>query len=124
MLEYQSGIIFLTTNRLGDFDEAFYSRIHIRIEFKPPNADQRNFIWTGLAGKTPHGVSPDEFEALSSLPLDGRRIKNVLRVASLLTHSRGDGAQMSFAEIKDALQISAGDPKDDNLEVKIREFYS
>ncbi|KAF2104762.1 hypothetical protein NA57DRAFT_51566 [Rhizodiscina lignyota] len=31
MLEYYSGILFLTTNRVGTIDEAFKSRIHIKI---------------------------------------------------------------------------------------------
>ena len=31
VLEYYAGILFLTTNRIGDFDEAFTSRIHMRL---------------------------------------------------------------------------------------------
>lgn len=31
MLEYYKGILFLTTNRIGTFDEAFKSRIHISL---------------------------------------------------------------------------------------------
>lgn len=30
-LEYYRGILFLSTNRVGTFDEAFTSRIHIQI---------------------------------------------------------------------------------------------
>lgn len=33
VLEYYSGILFLTTNRIGDFDEAFGSRIHISLHY-------------------------------------------------------------------------------------------
>lgn len=36
-LEYYSGILFLTTNRVGDIDRAFMSRIHMSIEYKPFN---------------------------------------------------------------------------------------
>ncbi|KAH6641881.1 P-loop containing nucleoside triphosphate hydrolase protein [Chaetomium tenue] len=122
LLEYQSGILFLTTNRLADFDEAFYSRIHIRIEFNRPEADGRAIIWAMIAGQANHAITPDEFKALGTLPLDGRRIKNVLRVASLLTHSRGRTARMSLADVKDALQISAGDPNDGEVEPLIKSF--
>jgi len=38
ILEYYSGILFLTTNRLGDLDEAFGSRIHIGLHY--PQLDQ------------------------------------------------------------------------------------
>jgi hypothetical protein len=33
VMEYYSGILFLTTNRVGDFDEAFASRIHISLYY-------------------------------------------------------------------------------------------
>ncbi|RMJ07752.1 hypothetical protein BHE90_010290 [Fusarium euwallaceae] len=33
VLEYYAGILFLTTNRIGDFDEAFASRIHISLHY-------------------------------------------------------------------------------------------
>lgn len=32
-MEYYAGILFLTTNRIGDFDEAFASRIHISLHY-------------------------------------------------------------------------------------------
>lgn len=31
MLEYYKGLLFLTTNRVGAFDEAFKSRVHISL---------------------------------------------------------------------------------------------
>lgn len=34
-MEYYAGILFLTTNRIGDFDEAFASRIHISLYYPP-----------------------------------------------------------------------------------------
>ncbi|PMD44619.1 hypothetical protein L207DRAFT_454313 [Hyaloscypha variabilis F] len=33
VLEYYTGVLFLTTNRIGDFDEAFASRIHISLYY-------------------------------------------------------------------------------------------
>jgi hypothetical protein len=35
MMEYYSGVLFLTTNRVGVFDEAFTSRIHISLYYPP-----------------------------------------------------------------------------------------
>ncbi|KAI1763926.1 hypothetical protein GGR53DRAFT_343868 [Hypoxylon sp. FL1150] len=123
MLEYQSGILFLTTNRLSDFDTAFYSRIHVCIEFESPDAQRRTYIWSKIAGKLPaHEISRSEFERLGSLPLDGRRIKNVIKVASLLMQSKGDGSPLSFDDVKAALQISAGDPSEAEVQRKIEEL--
>ncbi len=39
-MEYYAGILFLTTNRVGDFDEAFTSRIHISLYYPELNADK------------------------------------------------------------------------------------
>lgn len=36
-MEYYSGILFLTTNRIGDFDEAFTSRIHMSLYYPELN---------------------------------------------------------------------------------------
>ena len=38
MREYYAGILFLTTNRIGDFDEAFASRIHMSLHY--PELDE------------------------------------------------------------------------------------
>ncbi|KAI0439890.1 hypothetical protein F4803DRAFT_21152 [Xylaria telfairii] len=35
MMEYYAGVLFLTTNRVGVFDEAFTSRIHISLYYPP-----------------------------------------------------------------------------------------
>ncbi|PNP39678.1 hypothetical protein TGAMA5MH_08349 [Trichoderma gamsii] len=38
--EYYAGILFLTTNRVGDFDEAFTSRIHMSLYYPVLNRDK------------------------------------------------------------------------------------
>ncbi|KAI0906742.1 hypothetical protein F4823DRAFT_58803 [Ustulina deusta] len=40
VLEYYSGILFLTTNRVGTLDEAFKSRIHVSLYYPPLNKAQ------------------------------------------------------------------------------------
>lgn len=44
-LDYFQGILFLTTNRIGSFDEAFLSRIHIQIGYDRLDDDSRRQIW-------------------------------------------------------------------------------
>jgi SpoVK/Ycf46/Vps4 family AAA+-type ATPase len=44
-LEYFRGILFLTTNRIGAFDDAFISRIHVALHYKTLSEDQRKKIW-------------------------------------------------------------------------------
>lgn len=45
VLEYYSGILFLTTNKVGNFDEAFKSRIHISLYYAPLDIKQSKKIW-------------------------------------------------------------------------------
>ena len=45
VLEYYKGILFLTTNRVGAFDEAFKSRIHLHLYYPILNKDQTMSIW-------------------------------------------------------------------------------
>ncbi|KAF7526245.1 hypothetical protein G7054_g10817 [Neopestalotiopsis clavispora] len=40
VMEYYSGVLILTTNRVGVFDEAFTSRIHISLYYPPLDRDQ------------------------------------------------------------------------------------
>jgi len=45
VLEYFNGLLFLTTNRVDDIDEAIISRCIALIKYHPPLADDRNRIW-------------------------------------------------------------------------------
>ncbi|KAK4222703.1 hypothetical protein QBC38DRAFT_489242 [Podospora fimiseda] len=45
VLEYYSGILILTTNRVGSFDEAIKSRVHCALYYPPLNRRQSLEIW-------------------------------------------------------------------------------
>jgi hypothetical protein len=45
VLEYYSGILFLTTNKVGHFDEALKSRIHVSLYYPPLNKRSTIKIW-------------------------------------------------------------------------------
>ncbi|KAK0624599.1 hypothetical protein B0T17DRAFT_530561 [Bombardia bombarda] len=45
VLEYYDGILILTSNRVGTFDEAFKSRIQLNLRYKNLDEDQRLQIW-------------------------------------------------------------------------------
>jgi hypothetical protein len=44
-LEYFRGILFITTNRVGTFDDAFISRIHVALYYPPLVDHDRVLIW-------------------------------------------------------------------------------
>ncbi|KAI9150607.1 ATPase family AAA domain-containing protein [Paramyrothecium foliicola] len=47
-LEYYSGILFLTTNRVGVIDEAFKSRIHVSLAYPTIRLPETMDIWAGI----------------------------------------------------------------------------
>ena len=50
-LDYFQGILFLTTNRINQFDEAFKSRIHLSLGYDKLNDAARAQIWGNLFQK-------------------------------------------------------------------------
>ncbi|KAI1504847.1 hypothetical protein F5X99DRAFT_370075 [Biscogniauxia marginata] len=50
-MEYFPGLLFLTSNSIGLFDEAVMSRIHLAIRYDRPTDEQRRDIWRSLFDK-------------------------------------------------------------------------
>ena len=55
VLEYYSGVLILTTNRVGQFNKAIKSRINLSLYYPPLNEDQSLKIW-GINLKRPKRV--------------------------------------------------------------------
>ncbi|RYO75025.1 hypothetical protein DL764_010597 [Monosporascus ibericus] len=50
-LEFYDGILFLTTNRVGTFDDAILSRVHIQLFYPDLDEDQRYKMWMTFINK-------------------------------------------------------------------------
>jgi len=50
-LEFYDGILFLTTNRVGSFDDVFISRIHVQLYYPNFNDDDRRRVWQTFIDK-------------------------------------------------------------------------
>jgi hypothetical protein len=97
--------MFLTSNRVGAFDQAFQSRIHITIGMPEFDAQLRKDVWKifiqDLGRKRSDGSPPiltkDECRELgrevvaswASQPLNGRQIRNCVRSALALAEDKG-----------------------------------
>eukprot|EP00250_Pteridium_aquilinum_P021933 c25265_g2_i4 orf=488-4081(-) len=82
LLEYHSGVLFLTTNRVKSFDEAILSRVTIAISYPPLDDEQRVKIWETLLSRAGlPGVSCQSL--LYERRLNGREIRNVLHLAQV-----------------------------------------
>lgn len=51
VLEYYEGILILTSNRVGTFDEAFKSRIQLSLHYENLTVGQRTKIWKNFLGR-------------------------------------------------------------------------
>ncbi|KAI6913477.1 hypothetical protein KC318_g2294 [Hortaea werneckii] len=95
-MEYFRGLLFLTTNRVGQIDDAFVSRVHMAIGYKKLSPEFRRNIWEGFfrklererAGKVLVGRSAKKFvltsEWVEEIELNGRETRNVLQTAIAL----------------------------------------
>ncbi|KAI1362713.1 hypothetical protein F5Y08DRAFT_261956 [Xylaria arbuscula] len=122
-MEYFQGILFLTTNRVGHFDEAFMSRIHVSIGYEPLDDDARVTIWDNLFRKLKEdhkNGGPEilyEYDAkqfvkkdpaVQKLKWNGREIRNAFQTAvalavfdSRVARDRGASEEDSIPEIKE-----------------------
>lgn len=86
VLEYQNSILFLTTNRANDVDDAIASRCIARLHYTAPDADRAARIWRVLADGA--GIALDDeviHDIVTFNPgMTGRDIKNILKLASLM----------------------------------------
>ncbi|KAF2239955.1 P-loop containing nucleoside triphosphate hydrolase protein [Viridothelium virens] len=96
-LEYFQGIFFLTTNRVGQFDEAIMSRIHVSIGYDELDDNARNKIWDNLFHKLEDSYGGSqrvyeygaygyatESEDVKKLQWNGREIRNAFQTAVAL----------------------------------------
>ncbi|KAL4759751.1 ATP-binding protein [Aspergillus foveolatus] len=76
-LEYYEGVLFLTTNRVTEFDEAILSRIHLKIKYPELTRDARRNVWKSFLAEVGTSQGPAiikgvELERLASMKLNGR----------------------------------------------------
>lgn len=110
-LEYLDGIMILTSNRVGTFDEAFKSRIRLSIYYPPLVRAERAQIWRSFfrdlledEEKLKIEELKEQVDTLATHELNGRQIRNVINNARHL--ARYSGRVLAFSHISDALDIA------------------
>ncbi|KAL7946245.1 P-loop containing nucleoside triphosphate hydrolase protein [Trichoderma barbatum] len=92
VLDYYEGILFFTTNRIGVFDSAIKSRIHLAIHYPKLSRTSRQSLWNLFLSRS-STESVESLKANGTLDriadeeLNGRQIKNVVRLAYSLALS-------------------------------------
>ena len=98
LTEYYQGILFLTTNRVETFDEAFQSRIHMGIRYENLQPKARKKIWMHHVGKVEEMAkkretegedgkgklfSEGDFEVLSKRNMNGRQVRTLFTMSAV-----------------------------------------
>lgn len=103
LLEYYRGILFLTTNRVEAFDEAFRSRIHLKINYPDLDVEAKVAIWNNFIAlsrkKNGSNVTAKDIGELAQLPFNGREIKNLVKTAQLLATREKRLLEMSHFKV-------------------------
>jgi SpoVK/Ycf46/Vps4 family AAA+-type ATPase len=90
VLEYFNGLLFLTTNRIDDIDEAIVSRCIALIRFHSPDEAARRRIWGVMSEQFALGLSEELIDALVTIypQTSGRDIKGLAKLVSKYCHHR------------------------------------
>ena len=86
-LEYYSGIMILTTNRMRSIDTAFESRIDITLTYDALTESDRKQVWVNfLRNFDPEDIDIDEsaINELAKWDFNGRQIKSAIKTARIL----------------------------------------
>ncbi|PLN81396.1 P-loop containing nucleoside triphosphate hydrolase protein [Aspergillus taichungensis] len=112
VLEYYDGILILTSNRVGTFDEAFKSRIQLSLHYPNLSQSQRLKVWRNLLNRLKRLDQPsidfDDIECyvaeLAEKNMNGREIRNAITTARQLAKFKGQ--KVSHAHLKHVINVA------------------
>ncbi len=84
VLEYFNGLLFLTTNRVDDIDEAIISRCIAMLKYRTPDPEQRQMIWQLMSRQFSLNIDEQMVAELAGLfpTATGRDIKGLTKLVS------------------------------------------
>jgi SpoVK/Ycf46/Vps4 family AAA+-type ATPase len=119
LLEYHNGVLFLTTNRVKKIDSAFYSRISVALHYRSEGKAPK--VWHNLLDAA--GLDSSWASEMANYDINGRQIKNSIRMAQTLARSKGrkvlisDLKRAATATIKFETEMKQSNP--DALPVEV-----
>jgi SpoVK/Ycf46/Vps4 family AAA+-type ATPase len=111
-LECYSGILILTSNRVGHFDEAFKSRIQLALHYKNLDQRQRRQIWRNFLQRLKDLQKDIAFtdldkhiDDLAENQMNGRQIRNAITTARQLAIYRK--RDLDYQSMQDVIETSS-----------------
>jgi hypothetical protein len=102
LLEYHNGVLFLTTNRVKQFDRAFQSRISISLRYEAMTEAIRRTVWETLLRAA--GIEGIDAAEHARREINGRQIKTSIRIAQTLAVA--NGGRVTDEDIRRALALT------------------
>jgi hypothetical protein len=103
-LEYYSGVMFLTTNRVSTFDPAFFSRISLAINYPRLDWADRQSVWHNVLDGAGVDTTELDLSALAKYEVNGRNIKTAVRIAQ--TMAAGNARTVRQDDIVEVLGLT------------------
>ena len=111
-LEYYDGILILTSNRVGTFDEAFRSRIQLALHYPNLGPQQRLRIWQTFIARLEFLDEEsidikdlqDNLHLLKEEKLNGRQIRNIITTAR--QYAKWKKTTLTYEHLKDVVQVT------------------
>ncbi|KAI8955849.1 hypothetical protein F4801DRAFT_586532 [Xylaria longipes] len=112
VLEYYEGILILTSNRVGTFDEAFKSRIQLALHYPALGPYERLQIWQNffenLDSLQDTTIDVDDLRdhlvELKEEEMNGRQIRNAITTA--MQYAKWKGETLTYAKLKDVIEVA------------------
>ncbi|KAI5459411.1 P-loop containing nucleoside triphosphate hydrolase protein [Mariannaea sp. PMI_226] len=111
VLEYYDGILILTSNRVGTFDEAFKSRVQLALHYPAIDEEGRGEIWRDFIQDLERQGADAMFDqlkakvgALAGYNLNGRQIRNSIRTARQLASQSKE--PLSYSHLGKAIKVA------------------
>ncbi|KAH9229097.1 hypothetical protein K456DRAFT_1752998 [Colletotrichum gloeosporioides 23] len=113
ILEYYEGILILTSNRVGHFDEAFKSRIQVAIHYANLSTRSRKAIWQNFLDMMRKSTDEDaniaeleeHLDQLAEEDMNGRQIRNAILTARQLAKHRNE--PLEWVHLDQVMKTSA-----------------
>jgi hypothetical protein len=107
-LEYFQGILFLTSNRVGVFDQAIRSRLHLAMQYHAPDKARRALLWRQKLNLLPSADMDFDVEraveVLCEPAMNGREISNAVNTARTLAAAE-NGGKIRLEDLDTVVQV-------------------
>ena len=112
VIEYYEGILILTSNRVGTFDEAFKSRLQLALHYEKLKLKDRRKIWENFIKRLETleetGVDFDDLykhvNDLAKHELNGRQIRNAITTARQL--ALYEEKDLDFDDLQQVIKVA------------------